>query len=76
MSANLPAIALEPGHDDHPADRRRSPIVRDGLRGIFTADEGFEVLGEAATGDEAVALAEKLRPGVVLMDLRMPRGNR
>ncbi|EME65167.1 response regulator [Amycolatopsis decaplanina] len=51
--------------DDH-------PIVRDGLRGIFTADQGFEVLGEASSGDEAVALAEKLRPDVVLMDLRMP----
>ncbi|ANN18622.1 response regulator [Amycolatopsis orientalis] len=51
--------------DDH-------PIVRDGLRGIFTADQGFEVLGEAASGDEAVALTEKLRPDVVLMDLRMP----
>ncbi|MEC3974146.1 response regulator transcription factor [Amycolatopsis sp. H20-H5] len=51
--------------DDH-------PIVRDGLRGIFTGDHGFEVVGEAATGDEAVALAERLRPDVVLMDLRMP----
>ncbi|WP_410651085.1 response regulator [Amycolatopsis sp. cmx-4-54] len=51
--------------DDH-------PIVRDGLRGIFTADQGFEVLGEASSGDQAVALTEKLRPDVVLMDLRMP----
>ncbi|GHF85449.1 DNA-binding NarL/FixJ family response regulator [Amycolatopsis bartoniae] len=51
--------------DDH-------PVVRDGLRGIFAAAEGFEVLGEAADGAEAVALAERLRPDVVLMDLRMP----
>ncbi|WP_020673816.1 response regulator [Amycolatopsis nigrescens] len=51
--------------DDH-------PVVRDGLRGIFTGDHGFEVLGEAANGAEAVALAERLRPDVVLMDLRMP----
>ncbi|OZM72170.1 DNA-binding response regulator [Amycolatopsis antarctica] len=51
--------------DDH-------PIVRDGLRGIFTGEHGFEVLGEAASGAEAVALATALRPDVVLMDLRMP----
>ncbi|MEU0788443.1 response regulator transcription factor [Amycolatopsis sp. NPDC005961] len=50
--------------DDH-------PVVRDGLRGIFTG-RGFEVVGEAANGAEAVALAERLRPDVVLMDLRMP----
>jgi DNA-binding NarL/FixJ family response regulator len=51
--------------DDH-------PIVRDGLRGIFTGEHGFEVLGEAGNGSEAVALAESLKPDVVLMDLRMP----
>ena len=51
--------------DDH-------PVVRDGLRGMFSGDLRFEVLGEAADGGEAVALAESLRPDVVLMDLRMP----
>ncbi|HEY2672342.1 MAG TPA: response regulator transcription factor [Rugosimonospora sp.] len=51
--------------DDH-------PVVRDGLRGMLTGDGEFEVLGEAADGAEAVALAETLRPDVVLMDLRMP----
>lgn len=51
--------------DDH-------PVVRDGLRGIFTGDERFEVVGEAANGREAVTLAEARRPDVVLMDLRMP----
>jgi DNA-binding NarL/FixJ family response regulator len=51
--------------DDH-------PVVRDGLRGMFTGDPRFEVVGEAATGTEAVTLAEALRPDVVLMDLRMP----
>ena len=51
--------------DDH-------PVVRDGLRGIFEGDPEFEVLGEASDGAEAVAMAETLRPDVVLMDLRMP----
>jgi len=51
--------------DDH-------PIVRDGLRGMFAADPRFEVLGEAADGAEAIAAGERLRPDVILMDLRMP----
>lgn len=51
--------------DDH-------PVVRDGLRGIFAAEPGFEVVGEAEDGGEAVAMASGLRADVVLMDLRMP----
>jgi DNA-binding NarL/FixJ family response regulator len=51
--------------DDH-------PVVRDGLRGMFAGDPEFEVLGEAADGAEAVAMAESLRPDIILMDLRMP----
>ncbi|MEV0586954.1 response regulator transcription factor [Nonomuraea sp. NPDC050310] len=52
--------------DDH-------PILRDGIRGMFTGDDRFEVLGEAGDGGEAVKLALALRPDVILMDLRMPR---
>ena len=51
--------------DDH-------PVVRDGLRGMLAGEDGFQVVGEAGSGAEAVALAATLRPDVVLMDLRMP----
>jgi DNA-binding NarL/FixJ family response regulator len=51
--------------DDH-------PVVRDGLSGMFSGDDGFEVVGEAANGAQAVTLASALEPDVILMDLRMP----
>jgi len=52
--------------DDH-------PVVRDGLRGIFTGDPDFEVVGEAGDGAEALARVGRQGADVVLMDLRMPR---
>ncbi|WP_047868722.1 response regulator transcription factor [Nocardiopsis sp. RV163] len=51
--------------DDH-------PVVRDGIRGLFNGEPGFEVVGEACEGWRAVELARTLEPDVVLMDLRMP----
>ncbi|MCB0200874.1 MAG: response regulator transcription factor [Anaerolineae bacterium] len=51
--------------DDH-------PLFRDGLRGMLEAAGDFQILGEATTGEEAVTLAESLRPDVVLMDIKMP----
>jgi DNA-binding NarL/FixJ family response regulator len=51
--------------DDH-------PIMRDGLRGLFSGDDEFEVVGEAADGAEAVAVAQRVEVDVILMDLRMP----
>ncbi|GAA4193872.1 response regulator transcription factor [Streptosporangium oxazolinicum] len=54
--------------DDH-------PVVREGLRGMLEADPGITVVGEAASGDEAVVRAGELTPDVILMDLRMPDGD-
>lgn len=52
--------------DDH-------PVVREGLRGLISFKPGFEVVGEAEDGFEAVLLAKTLQPDVILMDLEMPR---
>ncbi|WP_172383830.1 response regulator transcription factor [Streptomyces sp. MNP-20] len=49
------------------------PLVRRGIALIFHADPGVRVVGEAGDGREAVDLALRLRPDVVLMDIRMPR---
>jgi DNA-binding NarL/FixJ family response regulator len=48
-------------------------LVRTGFRMILRAEPDLEIVGEAADGDEAVAQAARLRPDVVLMDIRMPR---
>jgi len=47
-------------------------IVREGLRSLLELSHEFEVVGEAATGRQAVELARKLRPAVVVMDIAMP----
>ncbi len=51
--------------DDH-------EIVRRGLRALLEAQDGWEVVGEAVTGREAVEKASKLKPDVVVMDITMP----
>ena len=51
--------------DDH-------PLVRDSLRRVLENSGEFEVAGEAANGDEAVQLAQDLRPDAVIMDLMIP----
>jgi len=51
--------------DDH-------TIVRQGLRSILDLEPDFTVVGEAADAEQAVAQTERLRPDVVLLDLRMP----
>ena len=51
--------------DDH-------AVVREGLRTFLGLQDGFEIVGEAADGEEAVEQAEQLDPDVILMDLVMP----
>ncbi|WP_062208290.1 response regulator transcription factor [Streptomyces sp. NBRC 109706] len=48
------------------------PLVRSGLRMLMAHDPDLEVVGEAATGAEAVRLAGEIDPDVVVMDIRMP----
>lgn len=54
--------------DDH-------PIVRSGIVALLQTAQDVEVVGEATTGAEAVELATRLKPDLVLMDLRMPGMN-
>lgn len=54
--------------DDH-------PVVRSGLVALLDLEDDVEVVGEAGDGDAAVELADRLRPDLVLMDLRMPGGD-
>lgn len=51
--------------DDH-------PLVRSGLRALLAATDDLDVVGEAASGEEAIAMFTALRPDVVVMDVRMP----
>lgn len=51
--------------DDH-------AVVREGIRHVLTTDEGFEVVGEAATGEAAVELCARVHPDVIVLDLTMP----
>jgi DNA-binding NarL/FixJ family response regulator len=53
--------------DDH-------AVVREGIRHVLSPEHGFEVVGEASSGPEAVARAEALRPDVALLDISMPGG--
>ena len=78
MRADAPATRRRPGDqasagaaisvlvaDDSPAFRRVA-------RQVIERSPGFELVGTAATSEEAVELTRKLRPQLVLMDVRMP----
>ncbi len=51
--------------DDH-------PIVRDGLKAVLAIESDFEVVGEAADGQEALAQYQTLKPDLIMLDLEMP----
>ena len=53
--------------DDH-------DLVREGIRAILEQDPMFQVVGETGDGQEAVRLARRLRPDVMLMDVHLPGG--
>lgn len=50
-------------------------VVREGLRSLLNAESDIEIVGEAKTGREAVKMALKLQPDVVVMDIAMPQLN-
>ena len=64
MTVTPPAIRVLIA-DDH-------AVVREGVRHVLGAEHGFEVVGEAANGDDAIRLAGSLAPDVVVLDLSMP----
>jgi len=69
-----PQAAGHPGHssirivvaDDH-------PVVRFGVKNMLTSEPGFEVVGEANDGDEAITQTLELEPDILLLDLAMPK---
>lgn len=64
MTASLHILIV----DDH-------AIVRRGIRALLESQSGWEVVGEATTGNEAVELAKRLQPDIVIMDLSLPELN-
>ena len=50
-------------------------VVREGTRKLLESQPDFEVVGEASDGIEAVELAKKLKPEIIIMDVSMPRLN-
>jgi DNA-binding NarL/FixJ family response regulator len=54
--------------DDH-------PLFREGVKAIIARDTSFELVGEAGSGKEGLALVEELKPSLILMDISLPDGS-
>jgi DNA-binding NarL/FixJ family response regulator len=67
MTADEPLIRVAIADDQQ--------LIRAGFRSLLEAEPDLEIVGEAGTGAEAVALVTRTRPDVVLMDIRMPDGD-
>ena len=52
--------------DDH-------PVIRIGVRNMLTVEDGFDVVGDASDGDEAITQTLELEPDILLLDVQMPR---
>jgi DNA-binding NarL/FixJ family response regulator len=61
----MPAVIRVLVADDH-------GVVREGIRHVLQGEPGFEIVAEAANGADAMALAELLRPDVIVLDISMP----
>lgn len=48
-------------------------LFREGIKDLLEDEKGIEVVGEASTGPEAVAMAKKIKPDVILMDIKLPQ---
>jgi DNA-binding NarL/FixJ family response regulator len=76
-SKAIEAVTPEDGMSDAPAEIRilladDQPLVRSGLRVLINDNPDLQVVAEAGSGDEAVALAASVKPDVAVLDIRMP----
>jgi NarL family two-component system response regulator LiaR len=75
----LAEVASEFGSNHHKSNKARiilvddHPLLREALRNVLEKQHDFEVIAEASDGEEAVKLATKLIPDVVIMDISMPK---
>ncbi len=73
MTAPGPGIGADPARPIRVLLADDQPLLRSGFRMVLGAEDDLDIVGEAGDGAEAVDLARRLLPDVVLMDIRMPR---